>query len=92
MFRANKDSVRQHSEIAFCYAPSPQETASNYQNVRNPSRDYFITNFVAAQLHVKSIELNETLHVPRYDKYLGLLNVIQIQQRDREILTTIHQK
>ena len=67
-----EDIVRQHSEIAFLKVPSHQETSSNHQNVRNPSREYFMTNFLAAQLHVKSIELNETLHVPRYDKYLVL--------------------
>ena len=66
-----EDIVRQHSESASLKAPSRHETASNHQNVGNPSREYFMTNFVTAQLHVKSIELNETLHVPRYDKYLG---------------------
>ena len=67
-----EDIVRQHSGVVFLNAPSPQETASKNQNVRNTSREYFMTNFLAAQLHVKSIESNETLHVPRYDKYLGL--------------------
>ena len=68
-----EDIVRQHSDIAFLKVPSPQETGSNHQNVRNPSREYVMANLVAAQLHVKSIELNETLHVPRYDKYLNML-------------------
>ena len=61
--------VRQHSEIASetsirgCLRASNDEIL-RYQEIRSHE-----TNFVLTQLHVKSIEFNETLHGARYDKY-----------------------
>ena len=50
--------------------PRPSENFLETANSRKSSCEQVMTNFLAAQLHVKSIESNETLHGARYDKYL----------------------
>ena len=64
--------MRQHSEIASETSIRGCLRASNDEILRYQEIMSHEANSVGAQLLVKSIESNETLHGARYDKYLDV--------------------
>ena len=73
--------VRQHTKFASETSIRGCLRASNDEILRYQEIKSHETNFVGAQLLVKSIESNETLHGARYDKYLELFLILSKSTR-----------